>query len=115
MLLDIYSSILGYADGGLFAGILIGWAIKKVLKLFAIIAGLFMAGLAILQYQQIVSVNWDKLEQASEGAINAIISATTKMIDGVDHSVISGLAKTNFGIPITSSMSIGFTLGFMKG
>jgi hypothetical protein len=37
------------------------------------------------------------------------------MINGVDHPEISGLAITNFGIPITSSMSIGFTLGFMKG
>jgi hypothetical protein len=27
----------------------------------------------------------------------------------------SSLAMTSFGIPLTGSMSVGFTIGFMKG
>jgi hypothetical protein len=27
----------------------------------------------------------------------------------------SSLAMTSFGIPLTSSLSVGFTIGFMKG
>jgi uncharacterized membrane protein (Fun14 family) len=38
--------------GGFFRGLLFGYAIKKVVKLIAVIAGLFIAGLAYLQYQQ---------------------------------------------------------------
>jgi hypothetical protein len=37
------------------------------------------------------------------------------MIDGGDHPEMAGLAIPNFGIPMTSSTSIGFTIGFMKG
>jgi len=34
--------------GGFFVGVLIGYALKKVIKLVAVIAGLFLAGLAYL-------------------------------------------------------------------
>ena len=98
---------------GFFAGILIGWAVKKVIKLFAIITGLFLTGLAYLQYQQIASINWNKIEQASEGVVNTFVNAT-KMIDSSDPA-IAELAITNFGIPLTGSISVGFTIGFMKG
>jgi uncharacterized membrane protein (Fun14 family) len=47
---------------GIFIGILIGYAIKKVIKLVAVIAGLFLAGLAYLQYNQIANINWNKLQ-----------------------------------------------------
>ena len=48
---------------GLFVGILIGYALKKVIKLLAIIGRLFLAGLAYLQSQQIANINWNKLQQ----------------------------------------------------
>ena len=35
---------------GFFVGILIGYALKKVIKIVAIVVGLFLAGLAYLQY-----------------------------------------------------------------
>jgi uncharacterized membrane protein (Fun14 family) len=37
--------------GGFFGGLLFEYAIKKVVKLIAVIVGLFLAGLAYLQYQ----------------------------------------------------------------
>ena len=42
--------------GGFFVGILIGYALKKVIKLLAVIVGLFLAGLAYLQYHQIANI-----------------------------------------------------------
>jgi uncharacterized membrane protein (Fun14 family) len=39
-----------------------GYAIKKVVKLIAVIAGLFIAGLAYLQYQQIASFDWNRID-----------------------------------------------------
>jgi uncharacterized membrane protein (Fun14 family) len=113
MITDNLSSIVTTIGGGFFAGILIGWAVKKVIKLFAITVGLFLAGLAYLQYQQIASINWDKLEQVSEEVVNTFVNAT-KMIDSSSPAVAE-LAITNFGIPLTGSISIGFTIGFMKG
>jgi uncharacterized membrane protein (Fun14 family) len=34
------------SSGGFFGGLLFGYAVKKVVKLIAVIAGLFIAGLA---------------------------------------------------------------------
>jgi uncharacterized membrane protein (Fun14 family) len=43
--------------GGFFIGVLIGYALKKVIKMVAVIFGLFLAGLAYLQYHHIASIN----------------------------------------------------------
>jgi uncharacterized membrane protein (Fun14 family) len=61
--------------GGFFVGILIGYALKKVVKLLAVIVGLFLAGLAYLQYNQIANINWNKLQQVSEGTITTLSNA----------------------------------------
>jgi uncharacterized membrane protein (Fun14 family) len=53
-----FDNIISYTTtigGGFFAGVLIGYALKKVIKIVAVIAGLFLAGLAYLQYHQIVT------------------------------------------------------------
>jgi uncharacterized membrane protein (Fun14 family) len=106
--------------GGFFIGILIGYAVKKVIKLLAVIAGLFLAGLAYLQYHHIANINWNKLQTVSEGTIatlsNAIIIQIQSSRDGSHAAATaSSLAMTSFGIPLTGSMSAGFTIGFMKG
>jgi uncharacterized membrane protein (Fun14 family) len=107
--------------GGFFVGILIGYALKKVIKLVAVIVGLFLAGLAYLQYQQIDNINWNKLQQMSEGAITTLSNAITLIpgigssTDGYTAATAASLAMTNTGIPLTGSMSAGFTIGFIKG
>ena len=105
--------------GGFFVGILIGYALKKVIKLLAVIVGLFLAGLAYLQYHQIANINWNKLQTVSEGAIttlsNAIIIHITDISGGsggdAHAATTASLAMTSFGIPLTGSMSAGFTIG----
>ena len=108
--------------GGFFVGIIIGYALKKVIKIAAVIVGLFLAGLAYLQYHQVASINWNKLQTVSEGAITTLTNLLTQIpgisgnsSDGHTAATASSLAMTNFGIPLTSSVSAGFTIGFMKG
>jgi uncharacterized membrane protein (Fun14 family) len=106
--------------GGFFVGVLIGYALKKVIKLAAIIVGLFLAGLAYLQYHQLASINWNKLQQLSEGAITTLSNAIITQIPGIgdsasNHAATASLAMTTFGIPLTGSMSAGFSIGFIKG
>jgi uncharacterized membrane protein (Fun14 family) len=43
--------------GGFFGGILIGYTLKNVLKILAVIVGLFFVGISYLQNQQILDVN----------------------------------------------------------
>ena len=104
--------------GGFFVGVLIGYALKKVIKIAAVIVGLFLAGLDYLQSQQIANINWNKLQQVSEAAIDTLSSAIIQITGSVtdSHAAASAsLAMTTFSILLTGSMSAGFTIGFMKG
>src|SRR5215203_4121574 len=107
--------------GGFFVGIVIGYALKKVIKLLAVIVGLFLAGLAYLQYHQIANINWNKLQTVSENAVTTFSNAIIIQIPGISGgdihatAIASSLAMISFGIPLTGSMSAGFTIGFIKG
>ena len=107
---------------GFFVDILIGYTLKKVIKIVAVIVGLFLAGLVYLQSQQIANINWNKLQAISEGVVTTITNLTMQIqgissVSGDGHAAAtaSSLAMTSFGIPLTGSMSDGFTIGFMKG
>jgi uncharacterized membrane protein (Fun14 family) len=120
-IIETFAPIAATLGGGFFIGVLIGYALKKVIKLVAVIVGLFLAGLAYLQNQHIANVNWNKLQQVSEGTITTLSNTITQIpgISGGDSShaatTASSLAMTSFGIPFTGSISAGFTLGFIKG
>ena len=72
-----------------------------------------------LQYYQIATVNWNKLQTISEDVIPTL-SNLTMQIPGVSstsdgHAVAASLVMTSFDIPLTDSMSAGVTIGFIKG
>jgi uncharacterized membrane protein (Fun14 family) len=100
--------------GSFLAGLLIGYALKKVVKLIAVVVGLFLAGLAYLQYQQIVVISWNKIPRLSQNAVSALANATAQ-IPGFSSDHTAALMMTNLGIPLTGSMAMGFAVGFMKG
>jgi uncharacterized membrane protein (Fun14 family) len=103
--------------GGFFVGVLIGYVLKKVIKIVAVIIGLFLAGLAYLQSQEIANINWNKLQTVSEGAITTLSNMIMQIptIGNTTDHTSTYLAMTSFGIPLTGSMSAGFTIGFIKG
>lgn len=110
---DSVGAFAATLGGGFFGGILIGYALKKVVKVVAVVVGLFFAGVAYLQYQQIIDIRWAKLQAVSQNAVTTLANATTQIpgFSGSDHTV----ALSNLGIPLTGSMSMGFAIGFMKG
>ena len=79
MNMDNLGSFTATIGGGFFGGILIGYAIKKVIKIAAVIVGLFFAGLAYLQYQQIIDIKWAKLQSVSQNAVTTIANATIQI------------------------------------
>ena len=81
MNIENLSSIATIIGGGFFGGVLIGYALKKVVKVVAIVVGLFLAGLAYLQYQQIVAINWNKVPQLSQNAIDVDYMTDSVIID----------------------------------
>jgi uncharacterized membrane protein (Fun14 family) len=101
----------GTVGGGFFLGVLVGYALKKVIKLAAIIFGLFIAALAYLEYQKIVSVDWNRIQIVSQNGVawvtNIIIHISTTI--GTSHSI------SHIGIPLASSASAGMILGLARG
>jgi len=120
MSIESFGSTTATMGGGFFA-VLLGYALKKVIKLLAVIVGLFVAGLAYLQYHHIANINWNKLQTVlSEGTITTLSNAIIQIpdISGVSadsHAAATSLTMTSLGIPLTGSVSAGFAIGFMKG
>ena len=103
----------GTIGGGFFIGLLAGYAIKKIIKIAAVIVGLFIAALAYLEFQRIIDVNWEKIQAVSQNGLtwvaNTIIHISNNI--GAGHAG----ALSNLGIPLAASASAGFALGMVRG
>jgi uncharacterized membrane protein (Fun14 family) len=128
-----FVSTVGF--GGI-AGFLVGFALKRIMKILAVIAGVFFAVLMYMESQHIVNVNWDKLQIISNSILstittNATTANATTTSGGVgsiqailgNNSTGSAAAAilpitstmANLGIPLTGSTAMGFTIGLLKG
>jgi uncharacterized membrane protein (Fun14 family) len=124
-IIETFGPTAATLGSGFFVGVLIGYALKKAIKIISVIFGLFLAGLAYLQNHHIANISWNKLQQVSEGALTTVAHLAMQIpgissgssIDGhaAAATASSSLAITSLGIPLTGSMSAGFTIGFMKG
>jgi uncharacterized membrane protein (Fun14 family) len=106
---SLASNATPIAVGGI-AGFLAGYAIKKVIKIVLVIAGLMIVAYVALGYQEYVSVDWSKIEEAGSGLIS---NASSANFPGTEQSISSAMAA--FGIPLVGSLAGGFILGFIKG
>ena len=93
--------------GGFFIGAIVGYFLKKIIKILIFVSGGIVALLFYLQQQQIISINMDRLESSSAIIFTSFASSFDKMTQIGD--------LTSIGIPITASMTAGFTVGLMKG
>lgn len=105
---DNVVSMTSTIGGGFFAGLVTGWALKKAIKLAAVVVGLFLGALIYLQSQTILNINWNNLQSVSKTVLSTIDNPITNT---EENSNIVG----NVGIPLTGSLSAGFVIGFMKG
>jgi uncharacterized membrane protein (Fun14 family) len=103
--------LAGTIGGGFFDGLLAGYVIKKVIKIVAVIVGLFIAALAYREYQRIIQVDWTSIQALSQNGITWLANAVTHIANniGADHMGIS----TNL-IPLASSTSAGLMLGLAR-
>lgn len=51
------------AAGGFVTGALVGYAIKKALKAFLTLLGLWLASIVALAYYGIATINWERLNE----------------------------------------------------
>jgi uncharacterized membrane protein (Fun14 family) len=86
-------------------GFLIGYAIKHVMKILAVGAGIIFAALMYLESQNIVSINWDKLQIASQNTVSTLTNAAGQ---------IPLTSSPNFALPMTGTAALGFAIGFLR-
>jgi uncharacterized membrane protein (Fun14 family) len=102
----------GTVGGGFFLGLLAGYAIRKVIKIAAVIFGLFIAALAYLEYQRILAVDWSRIQALSQNSVTWITDAIGHISStiGAPHAG----AISNVGIPFLTSASAGMTIGLFR-
>ena len=112
--------------GGI-AGFLIGLAIRYIIKILAIVAGIFFAALAYLQSQGILNINWEKLQTMSQPLLSSLTNnlnstgtgtghgaTTTAAIPSILHSNLPFL-PVDMGLPLAGSAGLGFVFGLTRG
>ena len=111
-----YAPFFGTIGGGFAAGVLAGYAIKQVIRIAAVIVGLFIAALAYLEYQKIINVDWVRVQSDSQNGVTWVADTLTHISNniGAPHTATSDLELSNI-VPLTSSVSAGFMLGMLRG
>jgi len=104
---NISSTLFTVGSGGV-VGFFIGYSLKRIIKILAVIIGFFFGALMYLQSQSILNINWDKLYSVLESTLSIIGNSIT------NTGQISTITA-NLGIPLTGGLSAGFAFGFMKG
>ena len=95
---------IGFQVGaGGIGGFIVGFAVKKIGKIIAVIIGLFIAVLIYLGTQGILSINYEALWNAVAGAFGLATSAFSWLV-----GVISLL-------PFAGTFVVGFLLGLKLG
>src|SRR5437867_5021697 len=93
--------------GGFFIGIILGYFLKKIIKILMFVAGDIVALLLYLQQQQLISVDVEKMEASSTLIFNSVGSSFDKMTQTGDVSTL--------GIHLAGGLSAGLVIGLMKG
>jgi uncharacterized membrane protein (Fun14 family) len=92
--------------GGFLLGILLGYFVKKAIKILMFVAGAIVGLLLYLQQQQIILLNQERLESSTTLVLTNLSSSFGKITQFGDVS--------SLGIPLTASMVAGFTLALAK-
>jgi uncharacterized membrane protein (Fun14 family) len=131
----IESSIMPFVStigfGGI-AGFLVGFALKRIMKIIAVIAGVFFAALMYLESQHIVNVSFRQYQIAfyrqlpqqqmqrqqvgeERGQFKPFLGNNSTAAAAAIHIFPITSTMANLGIPLTGSTAMGFTLGILKG
>jgi uncharacterized membrane protein (Fun14 family) len=98
--------IITSAGGSFVAGIMLGYFIKKIIKILMFVVGGIAGLLLYLQQQQLISVDLDKIGAAS----TFFVTTFGASFDNVTHMSDT----TSLGIPLAGGLSAGLAIGLMK-
>lgn len=100
---DNYKFILTTLGAGGVAGWAVGFTLKKVAKIFALILGVVFVSLQVLAYKKLISIDWGKIE--------SMVTENKQL----ESSVSGVMSVITYNLPFAGSFLVGFWLGFRKG
>jgi len=102
-LVEVLTPLLIQLGVGGVAGLCVGYALKKLGKLMAILIGIAFLGLELLAWKGIISINYDALVTwANE------LFAQVGIVEGILSTIIGNL-------PFAASFLVGFAIGLKIG
>jgi uncharacterized membrane protein (Fun14 family) len=106
--IENFGPIMSTIGVGGITGFLLGYFMRKIIKIILFAVGGILALLMYLQYQELITINMAKVQ----GYVVGIVNTLSNSGEAWNHILPSGAA--NLGVPLTSSMAVGFTAGFLR-
>jgi uncharacterized membrane protein (Fun14 family) len=98
------------AGGGFLFGAVAGYALKKVMKIAAVVVGLFVAALAYLSYKGLIDVKWVAMEDASRSTLT---NTSEQVVHALNNTATQFVAHPS--AVAASGLSIAAMVGFVPG
>ncbi|OGK11073.1 MAG: hypothetical protein A2W80_04765 [Candidatus Riflebacteria bacterium GWC2_50_8] len=88
--------------GGGLAGWAVGFTLKKVAKLAALVLGVGFISIQYLAYNRYITIDWERIK-------------TTVPDESIEQSASSLMSVLTYNLPFAGSFVVGFWMGFRKG
>ncbi|HNX75454.1 MAG TPA: FUN14 domain-containing protein [Candidatus Rifleibacterium sp.] len=98
---DIKFMIATLGGGGV-AGWAVGYTLKKVAKMLALIIGVAFISLQVLAFKNYIYIDWARIKSAVPG-------------ESLEDSASGLMSILTYNLPFAGSFIVGFWLGFRKG
>jgi uncharacterized membrane protein (Fun14 family) len=111
-------SLVFSAGAGFLFGAVAGYAIKKVMKIAAVVIGLFVVGLPYLSYGGWVDVRLVEIENATKGTLTNIAGQVGHALNNTaSQFAANSIPMEASGLPIAAAFGFipGLMIGFKRG
>jgi uncharacterized membrane protein (Fun14 family) len=110
--------LLFSAGGGFLFGAVANYAIKKVMKIAAVVIGLFVAGLAYLSYKGWIDIKWMEVENATRTTLTSVEGQVVHAFNNTTSQFATHSSTIeSSGLPLAADIGFvpGLIFGFKRG
>ena len=106
------------AGGGFLFGAVAGYAIKKMMKIAAIVIRLFVVGISYLSYKGWIDVKWIEMENATKTTLTNVTGQVGHALNNTASQFAAhSTTREAASLPVAAAFGFmpGLMLGFKKG
>ncbi|MEM3736626.1 MAG: FUN14 domain-containing protein [Candidatus Bathyarchaeia archaeon] len=100
---DYINPLIAQLGFGGSVGFIVGFALKKIMKIFIVLVGVFFVALQYLAYIGFIEIKYEKFAEAAEGWLATF------------QGELSALSILAANIPFVGSFIVGLALGLKTG